>query len=192
MADRGRPRKFDRHEALLQAMNIFWAKGYEGTQLTDLTAAMGINPPSFYAAFGSKEAAFREAVELYEATVAAGPLRALETNESTREAIRAMLIGGVDRAGSVGCMMMLGVVNCLPANEPLRALLLSIRQRGREAIRRRLERGVREGDIPPDTDVERLTTFYSAIPQAISLQARDGASREQLEDVVISAMAALG
>ena len=192
MADRGRPRKFDRDEALVRAMKVFWAKGYEGTQLTDLTAAMGINPPSFYAAFGSKEEAFREAAQLYETTVGVGSLQALEENENTRDAIRAMLNVSVDRAGSVGCLLVLGVVNCLPANEPLRILLLNARQRGRDAIRKRLEQGVREGDIPPDSDVEHLTTFYSAIPQAISLQARDGATREQMESLVKLAMAALG
>ncbi|NKX16695.1 helix-turn-helix transcriptional regulator [Ochrobactrum pseudogrignonense] len=67
-APRGRPRSFDRDDALRRVMEVFWAKGYEGAQLIDLTAAIGVTPPSFYAAFGSKEAAFREAVELYKAT----------------------------------------------------------------------------------------------------------------------------
>lgn len=58
MAPRGRPRSFDRDQALERVMQVFWAKGYEGAQLTDLVAAIGITPPSFYAAFGSKEAAF--------------------------------------------------------------------------------------------------------------------------------------
>ena len=68
---RGRPRGFDRDLALERLMQVFWAKGYEGAQLNDLTAAIGVKPPSFYAAFGSKEAAFREAIDLYIATIGA-------------------------------------------------------------------------------------------------------------------------
>ena len=70
MAARGRPRTFDREQALRSAMEVFWARGYDGTTLEDLQAAMGgIAPPSFYAAFGSKDELFREVVELYRATM---------------------------------------------------------------------------------------------------------------------------
>src|SRR5688500_13596233 len=63
---RGRPRSFDRDTALGQAMEVFWAKGYEGTSISDLTEAMGINPPSLYAAFGDKERLFLEAIDRYQ------------------------------------------------------------------------------------------------------------------------------
>ena len=52
MAERGRPRKFDRATALRRAMEVFWAKGYYGTSMSDLKAGMGVNSPSIYAAFG--------------------------------------------------------------------------------------------------------------------------------------------
>ena len=75
MARTGRPRSFDRAEALRQAMTVFWRLGYEGTTLEDLQAAMGgISPPSMYAAFGSKENLFREAVELYATTEGGRPM----------------------------------------------------------------------------------------------------------------------
>ena len=65
----GRPREFDRQKALRRAMELFWAQGYEGTMLTDLQNVMGgIAAPSFYAAFGSKEALFKESVEFYDQT----------------------------------------------------------------------------------------------------------------------------
>src|SRR5262249_1360146 len=63
----GRENEGERAEALDQALNVFWAKGYEGTSIADLTAAMGINPPSLYAAFGNKETLFRKALDRYEA-----------------------------------------------------------------------------------------------------------------------------
>ncbi|MHC2492005.1 AcrR family transcriptional regulator [Sinorhizobium meliloti] len=69
MSDKGRPRSFDRADALMRAMQVFWEKGYEGASLTALTAAMGINAPSLYAAFGCKEALYLEAMELYVQTV---------------------------------------------------------------------------------------------------------------------------
>ncbi|WP_163359819.1 TetR/AcrR family transcriptional regulator, partial [Klebsiella aerogenes] len=78
-------------QALERAMRVFWAKGYEGAQLVDLTAAMGINPPSFYAAFGSKQEIFREAIDLYLATAGANAMRALDGTPAARAAIEAML-----------------------------------------------------------------------------------------------------
>src|SRR2546426_9663255 len=64
-APRGRPRSFCTEEALDRALQVFWQKGYEGTSLSDLTEAMGINRPSLYAAFGNKEELFRKVLALY-------------------------------------------------------------------------------------------------------------------------------
>ena len=91
MATRGRPRNFDREQALRSAIDVFWARGYDGATLEELQAAMGgIAPPSFYAAFGSKDRLFREAVELYRATMARACSRALEA-PTAREAIGGLL-----------------------------------------------------------------------------------------------------
>jgi AcrR family transcriptional regulator len=78
MGQRGRPRGFDRDAALRKAMETFWKYGYDGASMTRLTTAMGIASPSLYACFGSKEALFRQAVELYGSTVGAAAQRALE------------------------------------------------------------------------------------------------------------------
>ncbi|QCI69379.1 TetR/AcrR family transcriptional regulator [Phreatobacter stygius] len=176
-------------------MRVFWAKGYEGAQLVDLTAAMGINPPSFYAAFGSKQAIFREAVDLYLGTAGAGAMRALEETAATRDAVENMLKASADVAlaapGSGGCLVILGLVNGLAENEPSRAYLQDIRRQTIERVRERLDRGLREGDLIAGTDTARLATFYAAVMQGLSLQARDGASRDELDGVVAAAMSAL-
>ena len=189
---RGRPRSFDREVALRCAMEVFWEKGYEGAQLTDLMAELGINPPSFYAAFGSKEAAFREALELYEREMVSGWINAFIVGLNTRQAIRSLLDYTIDVAlaapGSGGCMMVMSMINAKPGSEPLRELLENRRREGLRQIRERLERGVRDGDLPRSTDTKRLATFFGAVVQAISLQARDGASRDELNDIVVSAM----
>src|SRR5215467_8279144 len=97
MSRTGRPREFDRDEALQHAMELFWAQGYEGTTLSDLQKAMGsITAPSFYAAFGSKEDLFREAVELYKTQQGAPVLKALLEGPTARASIEAMLRAAVD------------------------------------------------------------------------------------------------
>ncbi|SJZ58373.1 transcriptional regulator, TetR family [Enhydrobacter aerosaccus] len=175
-------------------MEVFWSKGYEGAQLNDLTAVIGVTPPSFYAAFGSKEAAFREAVDLYIETVGARPMRALEDATTVRQGLRAMLEGSVDVATSSkpgGCLLIVGAVNCLPENRPARDHLLRARKKTLSLIKARLERGVREGELPADTEVGRLATFYHGIMQAISFQARDGATRKALRALIEPALRAL-
>lgn len=194
MPPRGRPRSFDRDDALTRIMEVFWAKGYEGAQLNDLTAAIGVAPPSFYAAFGSKEAAFLEAVELYIATVGSRPMRPLETASTARDGIRGMLEGTIDVALSAkpgGCLLILGVVNCLPENQPARDCLLHARRKTVTLIRACLQHGVAAGDLPKDADIDRLAAYFHGIMQAISFQARDGATRAQLEALIEPAMAAL-
>ncbi|WP_234941781.1 TetR/AcrR family transcriptional regulator [Ensifer adhaerens] len=176
-------------------MDVFWAKGYEAAQLNDLTAAIGITPPSFYAAFGSKEQAFREAVSLYVETAGSSSMRALNTGETAQQAIRAMLLASIDVAlnapQSNGCLLILGVMNCQAETEPLYDLLKGLRKETVERVRARLERGVADGDLPQTTDIATLASYYGAIMQAISMQARDGARRPELEALVGPSLTAL-
>lgn len=194
MAARGRPRSFDRDIALRRAMEVFWSKGYEGTQLADLTAAIGIAPPSFYAAFGSKEAAFREAVDLYIATIGSGPMKALDEAPSLRAAITGVLRGSIDVALSndaAGCFLILGVVNCLSETAAARDYLRAARRTTVDLLRARLQRGVEAGELPPGADPDKLAAFFHGIMQAISFQARDGATRADLEALIEPAVSAL-
>jgi AcrR family transcriptional regulator len=66
MSTRGRPRSFDRDKALQAAITVFWEQGFEGASMAALTRAMGINAPSLYGCFGSKEELFEEAVTRYQ------------------------------------------------------------------------------------------------------------------------------
>ncbi|WP_208640002.1 TetR/AcrR family transcriptional regulator [Lonsdalea britannica] len=192
---RGRPRSFDRDTALQRAMEIFWAKGYEAAQLSELMAAMGINPPSFYAAFGSKEALYREALDLYLATAGSVSMNALADSGNIRDVIKTMLLASLDTAlsspSSGGCLVTLGLINCLPQNASLRDRMRELRHSTIRLIRLRLERAIADGELPPDTDTERLATYFAAIIQGISLQAQDGAGRETLLGIVETSMSAL-
>ncbi|MCL2899696.1 TetR/AcrR family transcriptional regulator [Brenneria tiliae] len=192
---RGRPRSFDRDAALERAMEIFWAKGFEAPQLAELMSAMGINPPSFYAAFGSKEALYREALDLYLSTVGAGSMKVLAETPDVRAAIKSMLLASLEVAlaspSSGGCMVSLGLFNCQEQNAPLRDHMRELRRSTERLIRQRLERGIADGELPTQTDTARLATYFSTIIQGISLQAQDGTARETLLGLVETAMAAL-
>lgn len=195
MAKRGRPAGFDRAEALEHAMELFWARGYEGATLEDLQAAMGgISPPSFYHAFRSKEALFREAVDLYVATVGDPTVRALNGGATAREAIEAMLRLTAEsfcRPGKPhGCMLVLGATNCAPSNKGPQDYLRAIRQRAPEVIKQRLKRGVVEGELPPELNIVAIAAFYATIIHGLGVRAGDGASRTALIGAVDSAMAA--
>lgn len=192
---RGRPRSFDRDAALQQAMEVFWAKGYEATQLADLLAAIGINPPSFYAAFSSKETLYREAIDRYLSTVGAGSMQALARSGPVRKAIEAMLLASVDIAlaspSAGGCMVSLGLVNCQAQNLPLREHLRDLRRTTALLIGERLQRAIGDGELPRDADVTGLANYFTTIMRGLSLQAQDGAGRATLRGIVATAMAVL-
>lgn len=192
--ERGRPRNFDRAEALRRAMEVFWARGYEGTSLTDLTQAMGIERPSLYAAFGCKEALFREAVDLYNDIEGVPARRALETAATARQAIEAMLrdyAAIYTRPGHPpGCMIVLSALLGTPQNKKVRDHLARHRYDSHLSLKARIARGMAEGDMPKEADAERIARFYSTLLEGLSIQARDGASRQSLESVIDGAMAA--
>lgn len=194
MTERGRPRGFDRAAALRRAMRLFWARGYEGTSIGDLTETLGIGKPSLYAAFGSKEVLFREAVELYDAEEGAPIQAALDTAPTARAAVEAALRHNARAYASPesprGCMMVLSSLLGTPENEAVRQFLCDNRRAGEEALRQRIERGMAEGDVPTQADAARIAAFYTTVTQGLSVQALDGASEADLDAIVDSAMAA--
>ncbi len=195
MARRGRPRSFDREDALRQAMEVFWALGYEGATLTGLQEAMGgITAPSFYAAFGSKEELFREAVELYSKTLGVPMMKALAEGPTARASIEALLQAAVEafcRPGKPrGCMLVLGAINSMPANKSVQDHLRGLRARRQKVIQERLQRGVAEGELPSGLDLSARASFYTTVVDGLAFQARDGASRKVLKFAVRCAMAA--
>jgi AcrR family transcriptional regulator len=194
MPSRGRPRGFDREKALLGAMKVFWAQGYDGATLPELQQAMGgIAPPSFYAAFGSKEDLFREAVELYSKTLGAPMMQVLAQEPSARAAIEGLLHAAVQafcKPGAPrGCMLVSAALNITPTSQQVQEYLHDLRARRRKAIQERLRRGVTEGELPAGLDLAALATFFTAVVDGLAIQARDGASRKALNFAVRCAMA---
>lgn len=190
---RGRPRAFDREAALAQATRLFWTKGYEATSIADLKAAMGIGSPSLYAAFGSKEALYAEALrhygDRYEALVW-GRFRGAGT---AREAIEALLLDSASAlTGCVannprGCMVALSAVGS-EGHPELGELVRSARAVTLERLEARLTRAVAEGEIPASVDVRALARFVQTVQGGMSILARDGASGTELAAVARVAM----
>lgn len=194
MTERGRPRTFDRTAALRRAMEVFWAKGYEGASMSDLTAAMGINSPSLYAAFGSKEALFLEAAEFYTQVEGTDIWSALEKAPTARQAVERFLrqtakaYSQTDRPQ--GCLIALGALHQDSSRGAICDDLRRRRAENRAALLKRLQRGVAEGELPQGFDSSTAATFFATVQHGMSIQARDGASRAALLATVAGAMAA--
>jgi AcrR family transcriptional regulator len=194
MVARGRPRTFDREQALRSALNVFWTRGYDGATLEELLAAMGnLKPPSFYAAFGSKDELFREAVELYRDEMGMPTVRALEEAPTAREGVNAMLRRGVEQFCSGeprGCLIVLGALNCTRTNKDAHDYLRAMRQQAPDFLRERLIRGINDGDLPAGAPVADMVSFYTTLMHGLAVRARDGNSRQALMASVDAAMAA--
>jgi AcrR family transcriptional regulator len=188
-----RPRTFDTEQALDQAMLVFWRLGYDRTTLSDLTAAMGINRPSLYAAFGNKEALFKKALDHY-ARGPAGYDRAALALPTAREVTEALLRGAADVQTRPdmphGCLAILGAPTCGETSSPIATTLIEARRAGEAELRERFERARAEGDLPADVDPEELAGYIRTVAYGMAVKAATGATRAQLDRVVDHAMRA--
>jgi len=184
---KGRPREFDTDEALDKAMIVFWQRGFEGTSVSDLTQAMGINRPSLYAAFGNKETLFRLALDRY-AEKGPGAVQRLALEEPTARRVVEMLLRGAavaltDPCHPAGCLAVQGALSCGEESEAIKSELIARRCAGEAELRQRLERAKAEGDLPAASNPFALAQYISTLLQGMSVQAAGGASQSELLDV---------
>jgi AcrR family transcriptional regulator len=183
---RGRPREFDTEKALDAALLLFWRHGYEGTSLSALTEAMGINVPSLYAAFGNKEQLFKKVLDRYVQRPASYLPNSLK-EPTARAVVEKLFRGAIDMVMSPrhpdGCLLVQGALASGPMGESV-TIELSRRRAGAEAaLRGRLERAVAESDLPSDVDPVKLARYLITVLWGMSVQAAGGATRAQLREI---------
>lgn len=192
-APRGRPRRFDRDKAVDKAMLLFWEHGYESTSLAHLRESIGgISAASFYVAFDSKEALFKEAVDRYVAShgQAIAPLWDLSCSprKALEQALRNSARMQTDHAHPQGCLLVMGASTCSPENGHIQALLIKERERTRGGVRSCLERARECGEIPAKKDIVTLATLFETFLFGITIQARDDTSLHAFDSAITEIM----
>jgi AcrR family transcriptional regulator len=194
MAIIGRPREFDRSAALEAAMVLFWRKGFAATSMNDLCDAMDVRSPSLYAAFGSKEALYLEAIQRYVEIFGPPVWDGLAQGATAHAGVQNLLLAATESLPEShvtpgGCMAALAAV-CDEWPARIAGVVRKIRVEMLGMLRSRLEAGVANGELPTTTDIEGLSRFYFSVYQGMAVQARDGAGAPELKGVVAAAMSA--
>jgi AcrR family transcriptional regulator len=190
----GRPRGFDTDKAVAAALPLFIEKGYEGATFGELIAAMGIKPPSFYAAFGNKEGLFRKAMTLYAeqgAPIAAAALAQTTAFEVIEVLLRRSADAHTDPTRPPGCLFVQGALSCSDKAVDIRKDL-SARRRGLEPVlTARLEQALTEGDSSIAGAPHKVARYVSTLIQGLAVQAAGGSTRADLHEVVDVALESL-
>jgi AcrR family transcriptional regulator len=189
----GRPREFDADEALDKALMAFWRGGFEGTSLSDLTEAMGINRPSLYAAFGNKETLYRLALDRYAEIGPGAVQRAALAEPTARRVIETLLRTAAssltDPKHPAGCMVVQGALSCGEASKTIRHELCARRSGGEKELRQRFERALSDGDLSTDAEPAALARYVSTLLQGMAVQASGGATYQDLLEIAEVAIA---
>ncbi|WGF88890.1 TetR/AcrR family transcriptional regulator [Marinivivus vitaminiproducens] len=189
-----RPSSFDRDAALHTAMTLFKRHGYDGVAISDLTAAIGIAAPSLYGAFGTKAELYRKALRHYRDLPASRAADVFDEEGTAREAVartlRAAVAAVTEGASSCGCMVSTGLLGCGEEAASLAQETAALRAAWRSDLAARLERARDEGELPAHCEPAEIARFYAAVMQGISVQAHDGATREELSAIVDQALTA--
>jgi AcrR family transcriptional regulator len=182
----GRPREFDMEKALDKALDVFWRNGYEAASIADLTAAMGINPPSLYAAFGNKEGLFRKALDRYVEQRTRFWNEALDA-PTARGMVEHLLRKGADflteECNPHGCMIVRSALSCSEAEDSIKRELTARRALGETRLRERLKHAKKDGELPPELDPADYARFIMTMMEGMSVRAAAGATRKDLHRI---------
>ncbi|WP_445380204.1 TetR/AcrR family transcriptional regulator [Pseudomonas syringae] len=195
MAQLGRPRTFDRDVAITQALHLFWEHGYDATSLSQLKATIGggITAPSFYAAFGSKQALFNEVMEHYLDTYGRVTDSLFDTTLPPRDAIELTLRRSAkmqcEPGHPTGCLVALGLMSaCSDESKAISEPLARARDLNRAGIVACIQRSVAAGELPATVIPETLAAVFDSFLLGLSTLARDGVPHATLDAAVTQVM----
>jgi AcrR family transcriptional regulator len=191
----GRPISFDKDAALEAAMLLFWAQGFEGTSMADLSRAMGLNPSSIYAAFGDKHALFSFAVKRYLDNEAQYATKAL-AEPTLEKVIRALFNNTVAFLSTPGhpptCMTLAGAMGCGIDAAPAKDLTTAVRKQNEVAMKKRFLRAQKSGELSRNIKVDDYTRYLSSILAGLSIQSANGSTKAELKRTAQMALRYLG
>jgi AcrR family transcriptional regulator len=189
--ERGRPKQFNEEQVLDTALRLFWRHGYEGTSISTLAQAMGMTVASVYNAFGNKESLFMKAVDHYDRYSASLYEEAFAKN-SAREVALGILMGEVDLVSGEdtpeGCLMIQGALATSPESEPVQTAMARLRRQAEADVATRFEQFQLAGDLPSGWSAKTLAGYVITVATGMAVQAKSGASRQELIDVADLAM----
>lgn len=189
----GRPREFDADKALDQALDVFWRNGYEGASIADLTQAMGINPPSLYAAFGNKLGLFRKAIDRYiqqRTEFWNDALKIPTARGMVEHLLRSSADFMTEDCNPPGCMLVRSSLSCSEAEAAMQRELASRRAEGEIRLRERLESAKASGELSEDFLPEDFARYIITVLEGMSVRAAGGATREELHKIADMTMRA--
>lgn len=184
---RGRPPAFNHEEALDKAMHLFWEHGYEGTSVAELVKALGINKPSIYGAFGSKEELFQKAVKRYLSGSSAFVMESMKEPTAYQVAEKLLTTAAdflTSKRHPPGCMLTQSALTCSQEARPVKQDLTNYRHAYEGALERRFIQAKADQDLPADADPKALAKLIATIHQGMSIQASGGASRKDLMSII--------
>jgi AcrR family transcriptional regulator len=190
----GRPREFSEAAALDRAMRVFWEKGYEGTSVDDLTAAMRINRSSLYSTFGENATLFRRVLERYKA----GPMAFIAAafqKPNARQVIEWLLRSTArflsDATHPRGCLSLQGGLTCGTGAERAIETMVNWRNHAQTQLEKRMQRAQAEGDVPRDKSPKDLARYVMIVVSGLAVQAANGAGGAELNRAVELALRSL-
>lgn len=186
---RGRPRKFDRAQAVNTAMELFWKQGYVQTTMDDLCAAMAIKSASLYCAFGSKSELFIETLEHYRRTYWIEPLKRFLAEPDLYVAVKNLLEDSTRiylRPGaSCGCFGTVSTMTLPPDETRVVEAVYNLEQEVKKVFRQRLMMAVNAKQIAPECNIPAIASSLVTFIKGLSLIARGDICQAELKEIAL-------
>src|SRR5271166_3873713 len=192
----GRPRAFEPEVALTQAMDLFWKEGFAATSLDELSAATGLNRPSLYGAFGDKRALYLQAYRRYREHVRESFAPLFAEPAPLRDKLRRILLAALDlylsgREGPRGCFTVLTASSDATADPEVRGMVCDALETSDRAFERLFASAREKGELPVEADPRRLARMGTATVHTLSIRARAGVARSEIEPIVEDAISTI-